>query len=144
MNGGKYFVDSNVFLYIFDLHNPLKSGRAEEWLGWLWSTAQGALSWQVIQEFYWNALKKFRADPEKARQYVYLMSQWNPPDVTMGLIERAWHWCDQAQIAFWDAMIIAAAERTRCRFLLSEDFQANREFGSVTVLNPFEVPPPSE
>jgi predicted nucleic acid-binding protein len=70
------------------------------------------------------------------------MAEWNPPDVTITLIERAWHWSDQAQLTFWDALILAAAERMRCRYLLSEDFQAGRTFESVTVLNPFETAPP--
>jgi predicted nucleic acid-binding protein len=63
----------------------------------------------------------------KLRAYrVKLMSEWNPPDVSIGMIERAWHWTDQAQVSFWDGLIVAAAERTRCSFLLSEDFQAGK------------------
>jgi predicted nucleic acid-binding protein len=142
MNGDRYFVDSNVFLYVFDQTSPTKTAQAEAWLGWLWENSCGALSWQVIQEFYWNALRKFRAAPEQARSYVSLMSEWKPPDVTIGLIERAWHWTDQAQVTFWDGLIVAAAERTKCRYLLSEDFQTGREFGSVTVVSPFETSPP--
>jgi len=141
MSGDRYFVDSNVFLYIFDHDSPEKRDRAEAWLGWLWEHARGALSWQVIQEFYWNALGKFGAPPEQARSYVAAMAQWNPPDVTLGMIERAWYWNDQAQVSFWDGMIVAAAERTRCRFLLSEDFQTGREFGGVTIVNPFAIEP---
>jgi predicted nucleic acid-binding protein len=142
MNGDRYFVDSNVFLYIFDKANPTKQAQAEAWLAWLWENACGALSWQVIQEFYWNVLRKYRASPEEARSYVKLIREWNPPDVTMGMIERAWHWTDQAQVSFWDGLIVAAAERTRCSFLLSEDFQAGQQFDAVTILNPFDTPPP--
>jgi predicted nucleic acid-binding protein len=142
MNGDKYFVDSNVFLYIFDETSPAKTARAEAWLAWLWENACGSLSWQVIQEFYWNALRKYRATPQKARSFVKLMHQWNPPDVTIALVERAWHWTDEAQITFWDALIVAAAERTKCTFLLSEDFQAGRRFDTVTILNPFDASPP--
>jgi predicted nucleic acid-binding protein len=61
----------------------------------------------------------------------------------MGMIERAWHWTDQTQVSFRDGLIVAAAERTRCSFLLSEDFQADQEFGSITILNPFKTPPPT-
>ncbi len=143
MNGDKYFVDSNVFLYIFDQLDHAKRDRAETWLARLWGDSRGALSWQVIQEFYWNALRKYRARPQQARDYVKLMSQWGPPAVTIALIERAWHWSDQAQLTFWDGLIVAAAEITECRFLLSEDFQAGRRFDSVTVVNPFETSPPA-
>jgi predicted nucleic acid-binding protein len=143
MNGDKYFVDTNVFLYIFDEANPVKRAQAEAWIAWLWENTCGALSWQVLQEFYWNVLRKFSASPEEARSYVKAMAEWNPPDVTLGLIERAWHWSDQAQVTFWDGLIVSAAERMRCSFLLSEDFQTGRQFGPVTVLNPFETSPPT-
>jgi predicted nucleic acid-binding protein len=142
MNAGRYFVDSNVLLYRYDELNPVKRERAKLWLAWLWENKCGAVSWQVLQEFYWNALRKFRVPPEVARQRVTLMSEWHPPHVTMMLIERAWHWTDQAQVTFWDGLIVAAAERTRCGFLLSEDFQAGRQLGSVTIMNPFETSPP--
>jgi predicted nucleic acid-binding protein len=141
MNGDRYFVDSNVFLYVFDQTSPTKSAQAEAWLAWLWENSCGALSWQVVQEFYWNVIRKHRAAPKNARRYVKLMFQWKPPDVTIGMIERAWDWTDQAQVTFWDGLIVAAAERTRCRYLLSEDFQTGRQFGSITVVNPFETSP---
>ena len=60
------------------------------------------------------------------------------------MFQRAWYWSDQAQVTFWDAMIVSAAERMRCRFLLSEDFQTGREFGSITIVNPFATYPPTQ
>jgi len=141
MNADRYFIDTNVILYTYDAKNRHKRERAEAWLQWLWQNASGSLSWQVLQEFYWNAVRKFGANPEKVRIHVKLLAEFNPPDVTLGLLERAWYWTDEAGISFWDSMIVAAAERTRCRWLLSEDFQTGREFGAITVLNPFETAP---
>ncbi len=57
------------------------------------------------------------------------------------MLHRAWHWCDRAQINFWDALILAAAEQSGCRWVLSEDFQSGRKFGPVTMVNPFERSP---
>jgi predicted nucleic acid-binding protein len=142
MNGARYFCDSNVLLYAQDKSDPVKRAQAKAWTAWLWENACGALSWQVLQEFYFNAIRKFDVPPEEARSYLKLMWEWKPPDVTIGMIERAWHWTDQTQVSFWDGLIVAAAERTRCRFLLSEDFQPGQQFGSITILNPFETPPP--
>jgi predicted nucleic acid-binding protein len=144
MNGDRYFVDTNVLLYPYDPSSPVKRAQAKAWLAWLWQNACGALSWQVLQEFYWNASRKFGVEPEKARQRVELMAQWNSPDLSIGMFERAWYWSDQAQVTFWDAMIVSAAERMRCRFLLSEDFQTGRQFGSITIVNPFETSPPTQ
>ena len=142
MNGARYFVDSNVLLYAYDKSDPAKRAQAKTWVAWLWENACGALSWQVLQEFYVNAIRKFAVPAEEAGRYLKLMSEWSPPDVTIGMIERAWHWNDQAQLSFWDGLTVAAAERTRCRYLLSEDFQAGRELGSITIVSPFKTSPP--
>jgi predicted nucleic acid-binding protein len=142
MNGiDRYFVDSNVILYTYDTRNPGKRDHAEAWIEWLWERTACCVSWQVLQEFYWNALRKFGARPEKVREHVALLARLSPPDVTLALFERAWFWTDKASITFWDAMIVAAAERTQCRWLLTEDFQEGRQFDSVTVVNPFRSEP---
>jgi predicted nucleic acid-binding protein len=142
MNGvDRYFIDTNVFLYTYDPRDPAKRDRAEAWIQWLWDNTASAVSWQVLQEFYFNAVHKFSAEANVIRDHVALLSLLNPPDVTLALLERAWFWTDQAQISFWDSMIVAAAERTHCRWLLSEDFQSGREFGSLKVVNPFQNRP---
>src|ERR1700682_5138695 len=113
MNANRYFVDTNVILYAYDVKNLAKRERSEAWLQWLWENASGSLSWQVLQEFYWKAVRKFGANPEKVRTHVKLVAGFNLPEVTLGLLERAWYWTDAARISLWDFMIVAAAERTK-------------------------------
>jgi predicted nucleic acid-binding protein len=48
---------------------------------------------------------------------------------------------DQAQLAYWDALIVAAAERAGCQVLLTEDFQEGKSFGPVQIVNPFHRRP---
>ncbi len=142
MNGAdRFFVDSNVLLYAHDARNQEKQHRAEVWIDWLWQNAAGNVSWQVLQEFYANAVLKMRVPAENARKAVSLWSEWHAPEVSLGLMERAWFWTDHASVSFWDALIVSAAERSGCRWLLSEDFQAGRQFGAITVVNPFERVP---
>jgi len=64
-----------------------------------------------------------------------------PVDTTLGLVQQAWHWTDSAQLTYWDALILAAAQRAGARYLLSEDFQPNRYYGEILVLNPFDHSP---
>ena len=45
------------------------------------------------------------------------------------------------QLSYWDALILAAAQRSGARYLLSEDFQDEREYADVKVLNPFTRSP---
>lgn len=141
MNGVRIFVDTNVFLYKLDAASPEKQARAERWIGSLWQSRSGRTSWQVIQEFYADATGKFRIGSEDARTVARAMLEWEPFVPDAEALTRAWRWSDAAQLSFWDAMIVAAAERCDCDYLLSEDFQAGRQFGVVRVVNPFSTAP---
>jgi hypothetical protein len=45
------------------------SGDIEhQWLEVLWTAGTGRLSWQVLHEFYWNAVRKIRLAPTKGTQ----------------------------------------------------------------------------
>ena len=139
--GDGFFVDSNVLLYTVD---PVESGkrvRATEWLEALWMAGTGRLSWQVLHEFYWNAVRKMRLEPSRAREMVADISHWQPVDTSLGLIQQAWYWADEAQLPYWDALILAAAQRSGARYLLSEDFQSERRCQDIQILNPFEHSP---
>jgi predicted nucleic acid-binding protein len=143
LSGGiVYFADTNVLLYALDSRNPEKQAQAAIWMDYLWASGHGRLSWQVLNEFYTNAIRKTGVPTAEARLAVALFSKWRPGGVSMEMVERAWYWMDQAQIAWWDAMIVASAERQGCAVLLSEDFQAGRKYGSVEVINPFQTEPP--
>ena len=143
MSGGEaYFVDSNLLLYSVDLGETEKRERAGCWVEVLWDTGMGRLSWQVLHEFYWNATLKMRITPARARGWVRDFSLWKPVDSSVNLIELAWEWSDKAQLAYWDALIVAAALRSGARYLLSEDFGHGRRFDDLCVLDPFQATPP--
>jgi predicted nucleic acid-binding protein len=137
----RFFIDSNLLLYYVDPAEPQKQARAAEWLDFLWSAGAGRLSWQVLHEFYWNAVKKMRLEPARAREIVEDLTHWRPVETSLGLIQQAWYWVDSAQLSYWDALILAAAQRSGAQYLLSEDFQSNRRYDDIQVLNPFDRSP---
>lgn len=142
MSGGEgFFVDSNVLLYYVDPVEAEKRARAMEWLNHLWMSGSGRLSWQVLHEFYWNAVRKMRLEAARAREIVEDLSHWRPVEASLGLVQQAWEWMDAAQLSYWDALIVAAARRAGAQYLLSEDFQPDRRYQDVRVLNPFEHSP---
>lgn len=140
MSADSFFVDTNVILYALDGRDLTKQVLARRWLDGLWGHAAGRTSWQVIHEFYANAVK-FGVEPARARREVQDLLSWEPLPPTGRMLAAAWQWCDRARLNFWDAMILAAAEQSGSRWLLSEDFQTDRRFGSVTVVSPFEHRP---
>ena len=139
--GDLWFVDTNVLLYRHDSRNAAKQRSARIWIEALENSRSGRLSWQVINEFYDNAVRKIGAPVFLARRVATLYTAWHPVSFSLGLLERSWYWSDRAQFHYWDALILASAEVAGCRWLLSEDFQTGRRFGDVTVVNPFESDP---
>lgn len=140
MNGASVFFDTNVLLYAEDRKDLRKKRLAEEWIEGIWEQQRARCSWQVLHEFYANATRKLGSHPEAARSLVRMYQLWEPVENGTEVVERAWYWMDEAQVSYWDGLILGAAERLGCSVLLSEDFQAGRSYGLVKVVNPFETP----
>lgn len=139
--GRRFFVDSNVLLYALDPADQVKRVQARDWLDALWRSGAGSLSWQVLHEFYANGHRKLKWPEPQLRQTVETFALWKPIENSLGLIQRAWFWMETAQATWWDSLILSAAERSGCPFLLSEDFQSGRRYGPLTVVSPFEADP---
>ena len=131
------FVDTNVFLYAMDEGEAGKHRAASEWRHRLWETRRGRTSFQVLQEFYFNATRKSRASSERARDEIQDLLRWQPASISASILQRAWDVEDEYRLSFWDALIVAAAKASSCRYLLTEDLQAGQDFAGVVVVNPF-------
>ena len=136
---GKVFVDTNVLVYWRDASEPDKQEQALAWLSELWERRSGRLSFQVLQEFYVTVTAKLALSlsPELARLNVRQLLAWKPVIVDDRLLEAAWRLQDRYRFPWWDALIVAAAQVSACRYLLSEDFQDGMEMGDLKVVNPF-------
>jgi predicted nucleic acid-binding protein len=137
------FVDSNVFLYALDEADPNKQRAAQNWRAALWQSHRGRVSFQVLGEFYVNALRLRPAAREEARAEIRDLLAWNPVVADAALLERGWKIQDRYQLSYWDALIVAAARAAACRYLLTEDLQAGQELDGVEVVNPFLQSPQS-
>jgi predicted nucleic acid-binding protein len=131
------FVDTNVFLYAASSHEGAKRQEALRWLDELWSGGTGRTSWQVINEFCANAIRKAGSPLPKIGEFVDLYALWNPAVLRASTVRRALQWMDRASLSYWDALILAGAEESGARQILSEDFQAGRRFGEIVIVNPF-------
>ncbi len=80
------------------------------------------MSWQVLHEFYTNAIRKLGVPSLEVREIVSVFSRWRPVGIDFAVAEGGWSWMDRAQLSYWDSLILASAERLGCSLLLSEDF----------------------
>jgi predicted nucleic acid-binding protein len=131
------FVDSNIFLYSVDDADPRKQRVARHWRAELWKSRLGRVSFQVLNEFYVNAVRLKPAARDEARAEVRDLLAWNPVVVDAALIERSWKLQDSYRLSFWDSLIVAAAKAASCGFLLTEDLQDGQKLDGVEVVNPF-------
>jgi predicted nucleic acid-binding protein len=133
------FVDTNVLVYAHDRSGNRKQPVAQALLDALWRTRNGALSTQVLQEFYVVATRKFDPPMRRgaAREIVALYGEWPVVQVDVALIQAASLLEERHAFSFWDALIVEAARRCGATRLLTEDLQAGRRIGGVSIENPF-------
>jgi predicted nucleic acid-binding protein len=133
------FVDTNVLAYAHDTSETRKQQIAEALLDALWTGRTGALSTQILQEFYVVATRKF--DPpirrRAARETVALYATWPVIQVNAALILTASQLEERHKLSFWDALVVEAARVAGATRLVSEDLQHGRRIGGVRIENPF-------
>lgn len=138
----RVFVDTNVFIYARDDRFPEKQETARRWLAMLAARNLIVVSPQVLGEIHAVVLRgKLRLEPEEARRTTLALEAWSLGVTDLELIADAWSLHQQTRFQWWDCVILGAAIRTGCRFLLSEDYQHGREVEGTTIVNPFRVPP---
>jgi len=137
------FVDTNVLIYAVDQADLQKQQAAQAWRQWLWETNRGRISFQVLQEFYVNAIKKQLSAQAEIRKEIEDLMTWQPIPLDASVIARAWKIEDRYRISFWDSLIIAAARVADCGYLLTEDLQRGQELDGVMIVDPFVSAPAS-
>jgi predicted nucleic acid-binding protein len=133
------FVDTNVLAYAHDTSEIRKQPIAQLLLEDLWSKRTGALSTQVLQEFYAVATRKFEPPMSRpaAREVVRLYGVWSIVEHDVALILAASELEQRHSLSFWDALIIEAARRSGAGRLATEELQAGRRIAGVRIENPF-------
>jgi predicted nucleic acid-binding protein len=134
----KYFVDTNILIYAHDTTTGFKHERARQLIEGLWTSGDGVLSTQVLQETCVN-LRRRVARPlavDEIRRLIHDYMSWEvvvntPEDVIQALEIEA-----RYKTSFWDALILQAAERSGAAILYSEDLTARQRYGTVRVVNP--------
>lgn len=134
------FVDTNILIYAHDVDAGAKQERAAAKLRELWDSGTGRLSVQVLQEFYVNATQKVasRIARSTAREVIKTYGVWIHRATTAETVARAAEISDLAQISFWDALIVAAAEEVAADELLSEDLNDGQAIAGIKVVNPLK------
>jgi len=136
----RFFLDTNIFIYPFDAASLPKADVASKLIQRAIRTGKGMVSYQVAQEFFNVALRKFASPMSLADAEQYLSIAFRPlmtVHSSASLYGEALRLRSRHSISWYDALIVAAALEGNCGILYSEDFQFGRAFGSLKVQNPF-------
>ena len=104
------------------------------------TTQRGVVSYQVVQEFFNVALRRFAQPMTKGDAEDYLATVFIPllaVHSSPGLYEAALQLTGRGGLSWYDSLIVAAAIEGQCDVLYTEDLQHGRKFGSLQILNPF-------
>ena len=140
------FFDSNILVYAFST-----DARRERALTAI--AGGGIISAQVLNEFT-NVLRKKQRQDWPVIEAAVQSIQFRFPGIaplTTDTHAAALALARDHKLAFYDALIVAAAIEAGCESLYSEDLQHGRSIGGLTILNPFleadrptgeNIPPP--
>ena len=136
-------VDTNVLVYRFDPRFPAKQAAATDVLRRGLADDQVRIPHQAVVEFV-AAVTHIRDDrgpllsPEEARREAEeFLRQFVILYPTESLVRTAIRGWATYQLGWFDAHLWAYAEEYGLAELLSEDFQHDRLYGTVRIVNPF-------
>jgi predicted nucleic acid-binding protein len=137
---GKFFLDTNVFVYSFDDRTPAKQKRASELIRSGLEERRGVISFQVVQEFFSVAFGKFPQPMKITGAQYYLASVFRPLLIvhsSEALYSESLGIKGRYGISWYDSLIVAGALISSCETLFSEDLQHGLQIGELTIRNPF-------
>lgn len=135
---GPPFFDTNILLYSIST-NPADAAKRELATALL-RREDGALSVQVLQEFYVQATRVTRSQPLAHAAAVDLITAWSRfrvQEMNLSILGGALEIKAAHRFSYWDCAIIAAARALGCRELYTEDMSHGREVEGVLIVNPF-------
>jgi predicted nucleic acid-binding protein len=136
----RFFLDTNIFVYSFDASSPKKAAQATKLIRKGIETRGGIVSYQVVQEFFNVALRRFAKPMSSVDAEQYLSTTFRPllaVHSSSALYGEALRIGARFRLAWYDSLIVASAIEGQCDVLYSEDFQDGQQIGSVTIANPF-------
>lgn len=136
----KFFLDTNIFVYLFDRSAPSKAVISRKLMNAALDSGKGHISYQVVQEFFNVARRRF-PEPMQPDQAEQIFSAVLGPLWTIqpsrALYLRALRLLERLHLQWYDALIVAGALEAECRILYSEDFQHGQRIDDLEVQNPF-------
>ena len=136
----RFFLDTNIFVYEMSSGVPSKQAVASRLVQDALESGKGVISFQVVQEFFSVAFRRFAPPMWPAEAEQVLAATFRPllaVHSSYALYGRALELTRVHSISWYDSLVVAAALEADCRILYTEDLQHGQQFDKLTVRNPF-------
>jgi len=134
------FVDSNVFVYAIDKNATAKQKKARCIVADAFAArATYRISSQVLAEFSSVALRKLGISTPLLLSLLSEMGKISYVAIDNALVSRAVEIQGVYGIQYYDAQIVAAAERLGCDRILTEDLSDGQLYCGIMAVNPFKA-----
>ena len=130
-------VDTNLLVYAHDGGAGAKHGQAVDLLERLFEEGSGALSTQVLAEFYAAATRKLGMTSAEAEAVIRDLGGWIIHRPAHADLLKAAQLDRRYKLGWWDALILTSAIELGCAVLWTEDLSDGQRLGPITVRNPF-------
>ena len=133
------FFDTNVLVYAQDDANPQKRAVAIDLITHALNVNHdGVISTQVLQEFCNTMYKKTKRTKEQIDAMLDGFVDLLVTDVTVDLVREAMCVKEEYGIQYYDALIVATAEKLHCHEIISEDLNDGQVYRGMKAINPFK------
>ena len=129
------FIDTNVFVYLNTDTEPDKIDKARVVI----NRYDCVVSTQVANELCNVLTKKFSRKAEEVDEIISVMKAvCDIVHLTLETTKKALVIHERYGYSFYDALILAAALESNCKYVISEDLQSGQIIeGKLTIINPF-------
>ncbi|MBR4614094.1 MAG: PIN domain-containing protein [Kiritimatiellae bacterium] len=134
----KAFLDTNILVYSVDRTDAKKNAKAVSIVQTaLRQRTSYAISVQCLSEFANVALRKIELPPDAVLDFVRMFKNINTIIPDCDLVSRGVEIKALYGIQYYDAMMVAAAERVKAREIWSEDLNPGQRYCGILAVDPF-------
>ena len=131
------FIDTNVWVYALSAQDHVKKSKAVELIAKSYRDDAICVSSQVLKEFANFAFKKTKKSVSEINAMLSKIGSYTFVADTKELIAEGVIGKEMWQVGFYDALIIAAANKVGCTTVFTEDLNSGQKYGNVIAVNPF-------
>ena len=132
------FIDTNVWVYALSEQDHEKKAVAIDLITKSYRDDVICVSSQVLKEFANFAFKKSAKTAAQINAMLSKMASYGYVSDTKDLIFSGVTGKEEWQVGFYDALILAAANKAGCSIIYTEDLNDGQKYGNVTAVNPFK------